>query len=210
MPKLFNELRVYFVYFFVTAIVTISIYAIARNYAFIPVEINGDSMFPFHKTKDKIYIDKFSPLFSTFRRGEVVVLLPNIACDPKSDLFIKRIIGLPGEKVIFENGEVSILNPNQSDTSIKLDETDYLSKDVKTYKSIVPSNDLVKDNQRVEEVILGQDEYYFMGDNRQASQDSRRCGGIKKDKIIGREFYKWFPSESKTYFKLPNYKNIGN
>jgi signal peptidase I len=210
MPKLINELRIYVMYFLVTVTVTTLVYALVKNYAFIPVQINGDSMVPFHNSNDKIFIDKLTPLFSTYLRGEVVVLLPNIKCDPNGDLFIKRVVGLPGEKVIFKNGGVYISNAKISDVPILLDESDYLPKSTKTYKNLVATGDLNLDNSSIEEEQLGENEYYFLGDNRSASQDSRRCGKINKQKILGREVYKWFPESQKGYFKLPIYKNISN
>ena len=187
------------------------LFAFGRNFALAQVEIKGDSMLPNFNTNDRIYIDKLSPHFSSYRRGEVVVLLPSKGCDPKEDLFIKRIIGLPGEQVIFDKGSVYILNPQVSDKPIKLDEESYLPNDTKTYKDsqidLINVAELAKVEQ-VLEPVLEEDSYYFLGDNRGNSLDARKCGPIKSSQILGREFYKLSPADKKGYPELPPYRNI--
>jgi signal peptidase I len=84
--------------------------------------------------------------------------------------FIKRIIGLPGEKVQIRNSEVTIFNADHPN-GLVLDEREYLSSGQKT------SGDV--------SVTLAQDEYFVMGDNRMFSSDSRSWGPIKKSDIIG-------------------------
>ena len=211
LPKIWNELKIYLIYFLMTSILMTSIFVFGRNFALAQVEIQGDSMLPNFSTKDRIYIDKLSPYFSSYRRGEVVVLLPNKECDPKEDLFIKRIIGLPGEQVIFDKGLIYILNPKVSDKPIKLDEESYLPNETKTYKQssidITNSIELAKAEQVVEP-FLTSDSYYFLGDNRGNSLDARKCGPIKASEILGREYYKLTPEQKKGYPNLPSYKNI--
>ena len=211
LPKIWNELKVYLVYFLVTSIVMTGVFAFGRNFALAQVDIQGDSMLPNFSTKDRIYIDKLSPYFSSYRRGEVVVLLPNKECDPKEDLFIKRIIGLPGEQVIFDKGAIYILNPQVSDKPIKLDEDTYLPNETKTYKQtpsdLANSLELAKIEQVIEP-ILEENSYYFLGDNRGNSLDARKCGPIKSKEILGREYYKLNPEQKKGYPVLPKYKNI--
>jgi signal peptidase I len=210
VPRLIREIRVYLVYLILTMVITVSFYYLIRNYAVVPVEVSGESMFPYHKNKDKIYVDKLTPLFSTYRRGDVVVLKAAAECNPSGDLYIKRVIGLPGEQVIIKEGNVFILDTKLSDDAIKLDEKSYLEPDVKTYKVIIPTIDFNNDAKPFVERRLENDEYYFMGDNRIASLDSRKCGPIKKDQIVGREVYKWFPIDKKGYFSLPIYSNFPN
>ncbi|MBC7406053.1 MAG: signal peptidase I [Candidatus Parcubacteria bacterium] len=211
LPKLMNELKVYSVYFLVTAVLMTSLFAFGRNFALAQVEIQGDSMLPAFQTSDQIYIDKLSPHFSSYRRGEIVVLLPDKNCDPKEDLFIKRIIGLPGEQVIFDKGSVYILNPQVSDKPIKLDEESYLPNDTKTYKqsplNLANQGEINKLEQVAEPILLA-DTYYFLGDNRNNSLDARKCGAVGKNQILGREYYKIKPDNKRGYANLPMYKNL--
>lgn len=208
-PRLLGEIRVFLMYFVVTAIVITGVYTFVRFYAYTSVIVSGESMYPYHKTKDQIYIDLITPRFSTYRRGEVVVLQAPKECDDKDELFIKRIIGLPGETVSFQNGSVFISNPELTKGPVRLDEGSYLSREVRTYKIVGTNPNDPAGRERSEEKTLGQDEYYFMGDNRGASRDSRQCGPISKSKIVGREFYRSIPEDRRGYFKLPEY-NLPN
>lgn len=205
-PPLWREFLDYFVYFVTIFLLVVTFYVFVRFFAFDTIQIQGQSMYPYHKTGDMIYIDLLTTKFSAYRRGEVVVLQAPKSCDLKSELFIKRIIGLPHEKVIFNNGEVYIQNSTLN-PPIKLDESAYLAKETKTYKNVIPSD--LDTNKAYEEKILGDNEYYFMGDNRPDSMDGRRCGPITKDQILGREFYRFMPATNRGFFSLPKY-NIPN
>lgn len=162
-------------------------------------------MYPYHTTGDLLYLDILTQRFSNYRRGEIIVLKStNTNCNPKNEYFVKRIIGLPGEKVVFKQGKVYILNPIINANLIKLDESSYLKSEVKTFK-----NTEAEAEGSTEEKVLGVDEYYFMGDNRSNSKDGRVCGPIKRSEILGREFYQFMPRENQKLFTIPKY-NIPN
>lgn len=113
--------------------------------------------------------------FKEIDREEVVVFR-----DPNnpSQFFIKRIIGLPGERVVIGNGVVRIYNDKNPEGFI-LNERDYLPANVKT----TPPNTIVaKDN-----------EYVVLGDNRDNSSDSRYWGSLEADLIIGRVSLRAWP-----------------
>lgn len=206
-PSFFRELVSYFLYFIEVFLLVTVVYIFIRYQVFDLILISGKSMYPTYNyyedsvTKDKIYIDMLTPNFSDYRRGDVVILIAPKDCDKDQSYFIKRIVGLPGEKIAFENGKVYIKQSN-SDNYIELKEP-YLSKDTKTYK------DIVVPGPRFEEDTLKQDEYFVLGDNRTASLDSRRCGKIPKNIILGREIYRITPPEKQGFFKSPKY-NIPN
>ena len=206
-PPLWKELVSYGIYFVTILLLVSTFYIFIRFFAFDTIEVQGESMYPYHSTGDMIYIDLLTPRFSSYRRGEIVVLKSPKSCDAKDELFIKRIIGLPHEKVIFENGDVYIQNSGLNSLPIRLDESAYLDKNVKTYKNVTPSS--VDTGKTYEEKLLGDNEYYFMGDNRPGSMDGRRCGPIAKDQILGKEFYRFQPADRRGSYKLPKY-NIPN
>jgi|GEM_PF-447357 len=208
-PSFLEELLDYLKYFVVVVLIIGSLYSFVRFFVFETIVIEGTSMFPYHQTKDRIYIDLLTPRFSTYRRGDVVVLIPPKNPSPEcvfpseDKYFIKRIIGLPGEQVVFEDGKVLIFNNKLSNQPIVLNETDYIESTVKTFKTVNPIDNNTE--ARVEEKTLGENEYYFMGDNRPNSIDSRRCGPIMKDQIVGKEFYRTMPIERRGFFVLPKY-----
>jgi signal peptidase I len=118
-------------------------------------------------------VDQLTYHFDEPKRGEVIIF--RYPKDP-SKFFIKRIIGLPGDTVTISGREVTITNPIHPDgTTLK----ESYVLDMK------PSNSLTE--------ILGDDEYFVMGDNRDASSDSRAWGVLQRDKIVGRAFLRLFP-----------------
>ncbi len=206
-PSLVEEVRDYFWYFARLFFIVILVYFVIRTNIFDVIAIRGQSMYPTfnEKTKDDaIYIDQLTPKFGDYRRGDVIVVIAPKECDTNRSYYIKRVIGLPGEQVAFEDGKVYIINDKYPSPGIQLNESNYLRKDVSTYKNINQD-----DGRRFEEKRLGKDEYFFMGDNRTGSSDSRLCGPISKNEVLGREYFRVSPSEKSGLFKLVKY-NIGN
>ena len=103
----------------------------------------------------------------------------------ETQYYIKRVIGLPGETVEINNGVVMIYNDTSPEGRV-LDESAYLPEGRKT--------------NGTRKVVLGQDEYYVLGDNRPASSDSRSFGPIKKEKVIGKVLVRAWPVTHFTVF----------
>jgi signal peptidase I len=137
-----------------------------------PFYVKGSSMEPNFHDYEYLIIDELTYRFQEPVRGQVVVMR-----DPmdQSKYFIKRIIGLPGDTLLIEEGKV-YLNGDV------LDESAYLGSNVETFAS-----------NGVNEVVLGEDDYFVMGDNRSASFDSRRFGTIPKSEFVGRVWVRAWP-----------------
>ena len=131
--------------------------------------VDGLSMEPNFHTGEYIIVNRWQYLFGHPERGDVVVL--KFPGDPDHKKYIKRIIGLPGDNVIIQNGEVFI-NGQQ------LDEL-YLASDVKTLPNV---NRTLKD-----------EDYFLLGDNRPNSSDSRVWGIAAKRYLIGRAWLIVYP-----------------
>lgn len=140
-----------------------------------PFIVSGSSMFPTFQNKDYLIVDKLTYDIATPKRGDVIVFHY-----PKdtSQFFIKRIVGLPGEKVQVESGGVILYNNDHPD-GMRLDEPYLTSQDITFGKADV--------------VTLGSDEYFVLGDNRLASSDSRAWGILPKNDIVGRALIRLFP-----------------
>jgi len=136
-----------------------------------PYVVNGSSMSPTFETADYLIVDKLSYKFGEPERGDVVVFRY-----PKdtSKFFIKRIIGLPTETVRIENGSVFIKNSNEKEVEL---------------------SDEYVENHSFENisVILKDNEYFVMGDNRSGSSDSRAWGPLNKNLMTGKAFIRLFP-----------------
>ncbi len=144
-----------------------------RLFLFQPFVVSGASMDPSFHDADYLIIDELSYKLKEPARQEVIVF--KYPLNP-SYKYIKRIIGLPGEKVEIKEGEIYITKDGQT---TKLEEP-YLSE--KTLKEW---------NRNVNfSIELGEDEYFVMGDNRNFSSDSRIWGPVPRKNIIGRVIIK--------------------
>lgn len=159
-----------------------------RTFLIQPFYVKGASMEPNFYDKEYLIIDKLSYRMHEPQRGDIIVFkYPN---DPK-EYFIKRVIGLPGEKVQVKEGGVFIYN-NDHPQGYKLGES-YISDSIKTYAF------------NEETVTLNAGEYYVMGDNRNASKDSRSFGSVDKSYIIGRVMFRGWPLDRINVFSAPQY-----
>lgn len=204
-PSLLQEIVDYVIYFVVVFFIVSIAFIGVKTYGFDSIQVDGESMLPNYITGNILYIDQLTPNFSDYRRGEVVVLLSHTGCnnrDGSRKLLIKRVVGLPGEKIVFEEGRVFVYNNDYPD-GIRLDEKSYLPESFMTYKNVSDGKG------RFEEKILQPNEYFVLGDNRILSCDSRLMGAIKKNEIRGKEIYRLTPSEKAGLFRLPKY-NISN
>ncbi|QQS49579.1 MAG: signal peptidase I [Acidobacteriota bacterium] len=142
-----------------------------------PVRVEGQSMMPRLHDQDRIFVNKFIyPLREwlgdrePIKRGDIVVLLfPN---DP-SKSYIKRVVGLPGERVEIEDGKL-IINGEVVDEPYL--DIEYLSHDS------TPSPVDVKSHH-----------YFVMGDNRNNSSDSRSWGLVPEKYIYGQAIFRYYP-----------------
>jgi signal peptidase I len=173
-----------------TLIVAFAVVFIIRSYIMQPFLVWGSSMAPTFLSGDYILIDELSLYFREPKRGEVVVFHhpPN-----SSTYFIKRIIGLPNEKVLIKDNKITIFN-SQHPNGFVLEEK-YLSPNVITEVR----------QEKSKEFVLGPDEYFVLGDNRQFSYDSRDWGVLKRKDIAGIAKLRLWPLKSFRVFAAPSY-----
>ena len=140
-------------------------------------KVSGNSMETALHDGDNLIVDKLSYRFREPERYEVVVFPYR---HQENVYYIKRIIGLPGETVQIKNGEVYING--------KL-----LGENFGVEKINVGDEGIAKDM-----LVLGEDEYFVLGDNRNHSSDSRdsSVGILKKEELIGRAFVRIWPLDS--------------
>jgi signal peptidase I len=156
---------------------------LVRYFLFKPFYVRGQSMEPAFFERDYLIIDELSYRFREPKRGEVVVFkAPN-----DSDYYLKRVIGLPGERIKIESGKVVIYN-DANPQGLLLDET-YLEE--QTSGSVMET--------------LGKDEYFLLGDNRDASYDSRRFGPINVSSLVGRAWLRGWPISRIGALDSPSY-----
>jgi signal peptidase I len=199
------EIIDYLWYFIKVFAIVLLTYLFLKDNVFRSFEVEGQSMKPSYNTGQKVYVNKIAPDVGDIRRGDVVVVhRPDEGCPASAThdtcFYIKRVIGLPGEKIRLEDGDVSIIN-KEYPRGVKLDESSYLSKEVKTYQKQVSGDGSAAFT--TDEIPAGK--YFLMGDNRPFSSDSRVFGNIEKNEIQGKEFFR----QDRGFFVLPQY-NIAN
>jgi signal peptidase I len=156
-----------------------------RYFLFQPFFVKGQSMEPNFENGDYLIIDELSYRLSDPQRGDVVVF--KYPYNP-SQRYIKRIIGLPGEKVDIKNGAVVV---SSGDGSKILDEKGYLASGISTPGTA--------------NVLLDENEYFVLGDNRPVSSDSRTWGTLPRENIIGKVFLRAWPINAMAKIELPAY-----
>ena len=150
-----------------------------RYFVFQPFFVRGQSMEPNFYHGDYLIVEKISFRFREIKRGEVVVFRrPN----KPTTAFIKRIIGLPGETIKIRDGTVYLQGQ-------ALDESVYLPENLRT------TGDL--------EITLGENEFFVLGDNRNASFDSRKWGALPREDIIGRVHLRAWPINAFALIETP-------
>ena len=138
-------------------------------------EVSGESMYDTLDDEDNLWVNKWTYHFNDPERFDIVVFPPY---DDTSVYYIKRIIGLPGEWVrIDDDGTIYINNEPL--------EEDY------GFETIEPSMIGRADHN----IVLGDDEYFVMGDNRNNSLDSRfeEVGNVKRKDLIGKAVFRMWP-----------------
>ncbi|MBI3956516.1 MAG: signal peptidase I [Candidatus Kerfeldbacteria bacterium] len=175
-------------------IISLVIITVVKQFLFQPFYVKGASMEPTFFDREYLIINEISYRFREPQRGDIVVL--KYPRDP-SQYFIKRIVGLPNERVDVKNGGVMISNADSPD-GFTLNESLYLNSAVRTTGT--------------GPVQLGTHEYFVMGDNRASSLDSRSSslGPIDRSAIVGRAWFRLWPPQRFTIFESPDYDSTGS
>ena len=135
-------------------------------------EVDGSSMEPMLTDGDNLIVDKITYRFASPKRYDIIVFPFRYK---ENTYYIKRIIGLPGETIQIQDGVI------------------YINDEVLTEsygREVMKSSGLAE-----EPIVLGEDEYFVLGDNRNDSTDSRdpNVGVIHRDEIIGRAWVRIWP-----------------
>lgn len=149
---------------------------VIRGFILIPLKVEGNSMENALHQDDMIVMEKISEI----KRFDVVVF--QLA---SGTTYIKRVIGLPGDTLRYENDQLYVNDQRISET--------FLKDEIKATKD---SGHFTNDFSLLEllhKEKLGKDEYFVMGDNRRLSKDSRSFGPITSQEILGKAQFVYYP-----------------
>jgi signal peptidase I len=157
-----------------------------RTFIIEPRYIPSGSMEPTLLVNDRIIVEKVSYWFREPQRGEILVFYPpkSPAIEDSSKAYIKRLIGLPGDRISIHDGKVFVNDKAISESYIAEPPEYSFSSSV----TVPPGY------------------YWMMGDNRNSSNDSHVWGFLPRQNIIGRAFFRFFPFGDRIgELKTPNY-----
>jgi signal peptidase I len=156
------------------AIIALAIVVPVRAFVAQPFIVSGSSMVPTFQNSQYLIVDQISYRLNEPKRGDVIVFrYPN----DTSKFYIKRIIGLPGEKVTIDGPKVTV--ETVEGEILELDEP---------YVRNEGRNNM--------QITTNENEYFVMGDNRASSSDSRYWGNLEKSYIVGKAFVRLLPVDS--------------
>jgi signal peptidase I len=168
------------IYYFIldiaqTLILAVAAFVIVYMFLFRPFQVKGESMFPTYHDSEYLITNIISQRFGSNKLGDVIVFkAPNA---PEKD-YIKRVIGVPGDKVMIKDEQVYL-------NGKLLDESAFLKPEVKTYGGSFAHEG--------EEILVPNDNLFVLGDNRSYSSDSREWGFVPKKNIIGTAIIVYWP-----------------
>jgi signal peptidase I len=181
-----------------TLVLTIIIFWLIQTFVAQPYRVEQESMRSTLEPNQYVLVDKLSPNFDSYSRGDIVVFNPVLRDECSLDVvggltdvtpYIKRVIGEPGDRVELIDGEVAV-------NGVMLDEP-YVHAD-----SVPLSGETVW--------LVPADRLFVMGDNRQNSTDSRsdQIGMICTRDVIGRAWLRYWPLDTLGILQTPTYDGV--
>jgi len=166
-----------------TLILTAVIFLVVQTFVAQPFKVEGASMETTVLPDQYVLIDKLTPHWASYARGDIVVLQPPAAYEPANGVpFIKRVIGLPGDHVQLKDGMVYV-------NGTALDEP-YVFTDRGVRQTTEPTPG------GPSEWLVPGGQLFVMGDHRQNSADSRVFGPVEISQVIGRAWLLYWPIDS--------------
>jgi signal peptidase I len=177
-----------------TLVLTLVIFLIIQTFIAQPYRVEQMSMETTLEPDQYVLVDKLTPRFDTYKRGDIVVFNPPPDWTSQTKTpFIKRVIGVGGDTVEIHDGKVFV-------NKVELDEPYVFMQDGKPQPTVA-SNDPPKWS-----VPTG--ELFVMGDHRQSSSDSRTFGPIEIGDVIGRAWLRYWPFDTFQILPTPTHPEL--
>lgn len=162
-------------------VVALVVSFLLKNYVLTLAKVQGESMEPSLQHEDRLYVNR---LMYEPEKGDVIIFRP--ASDPNRP-YIKRIIATEGDTLYidFVSGDVFV-NDEKIDEPYINEETHLMGRYI---ESLIANGNYTRENP----IVIEEDKMFVMGDNRNASKDSREIGQVPEDEIIGHAIFRFWP-----------------
>lgn len=169
-------------------LIAVILAAVIRYFLFAPIVVEGLSMMPTLHDQDRMIVSKLSYEIATPKRFDIVIFHA-----PEGKDYIKRVIGLPGDRIEYKNDTLYVNGKAYNEP--------YLDE----YKSQLidgPLTDPFSLKEKIGRETVPKGELFVMGDNRRFSKDSRHIGTIPLSKVIGKTSIVYWPINDARIVKL--------
>jgi signal peptidase I len=174
-----------------TLVLTLVIFFVIQNFVAQPYRVQQQSMERTLEPDQYVLVDKLTPRFDPYARGDIVVFVPPVDWSREDGTpYIKRVIGVPGDLIEIVDGAVLV-------NGTRLEEG------------------YVYDGQRTDALgertswTIGRGELFVMGDHRANSQDSRAFGPVATERLVGRAWLRYWPLDTFGILATPAYPGVG-
>ena len=180
-----------------TLALTLIIFFVIQTFVAQPYKVQQRSMQHTLEPEQYVLVDKLTPRFDTYKRGDIVVFTPpEDWVQDDNTPFIKRVIGLGGDTVDIRDGNVYI-------NDVQIDEAGYLYADP---ESAPPQPTTVQGDQH--SWVIANGDVFLMGDHRANSEDSRTFGPVAVSQVIGRAWLRYWPIDVFGILPTPDYPEL--
>jgi signal peptidase I len=178
-----------------TLVLTLVIFFVIQNFIAQPYQVQQKSMERTLEPGQYVLVDKLTPRWDSYSRGDVVVFNPPESWTSDPTPFIKRVIGLPGDTVEIKDDGMVYVN------GVNLDEHYLYVNDAGVQEPTTASLDQGT-------WVIPEGQLFVMGDHRQQSADSRVFGPIPIPNVIGRAFLRYWPISTLGILQTPSYPAV--
>jgi len=178
-------------------IIAVVVVFIFRQFLFSPFIVDGRSMEPSFETNERVIVNLLIYRFGEPKFGDVVVFdVPE-----QNRRFIKRIIGVPGDKISVEGDQLYINDQLVTEPYLTAAIRDSMEHG-ETYNGVGGRFDFPNDS--IIDNVVPEGKYFVLGDNRSDSTDSRIIGYVNKEELIGRADVIFWPMDKVQFVKHYN------
>jgi signal peptidase I len=179
-----------------TLVLTLIIFFVIQTFVAQPYKVQQQSMEHTLEPDQYVLVDKLTPRFDTYKRGDIVVFTPPAEWAPEDGTpFIKRVIGLGGDTVEVRDGSVYVNGTKLAEPYL------YAASATDPPQPTTVSGDTHR-------WVVADGDLFLMGDHRENSQDSRTFGEVRVSQVIGRAWLRYWPLNVFGILPTPTYPEL--